>query len=86
MKKQSLPHAYAGIKACRKSVFTLKWLETTDFKDIFVGLMGLRPSCVKTAPRNVVAVQLFMITEQVIYICILSSACDTSPNSLAACF
>lgn len=42
--------------------------------------MGLRPSCVKTAPRKVVAVRLlFMITEQVIYICILSSsAFDTS--------
>lgn len=40
--------------------------------------MGLRPSCVKTAPRKVVAVRLFMITEQAIYICILSSAFDTS--------
>lgn len=40
--------------------------------------MGLRPSCVKTAPRKVVAVRLFMITEQVIYKCILSSAFDTS--------
>lgn len=73
-------------EVCVYSACVQKWLQTTDFKDIFVGLMGLRPSCVKTAPRNVVAVRLFMITEQVIYICILSSAFDTSPNSLAACF
>ena len=38
--------------------------------------MGLWPSCVKTAPRKV-AVRWFVITEQVIYICIFSSAFDT---------
>lgn len=38
--------------------------------------MGLWPSCVKTAPRKA-AVWLFMITEQVIYICIFSSLFDT---------
>lgn len=85
LKRQSLSHAYAGLKACCSqnticvySACVQKWLQTTDFKDIFVGLMGLRPSCVKTAPRKVVAVRLFVITEQVIYICILSSAFDTS--------
>lgn len=40
--------------------------------------MGLCPSCVKTAPRKV-AVWLFMITEQVIYICIFSNVFDTPP-------
>lgn len=29
-----------------------KCLQTTDLKYIFVGLMGPRPSCVKTAPRK----------------------------------
>lgn len=43
-----------------------------------MGLMGLCPSCVKTAPRKV-AVRLFMITEQVIYICIFSNVFDTPP-------
>lgn len=38
--------------------------------------MGLWPSCVKTAPRKA-AVRLFVITEQVIYICIFSSVFDT---------
>lgn len=38
--------------------------------------MGLWPSCVKTARRHA-AVRLFVITEQVIYICIFSSAFDT---------
>lgn len=42
--------------------------------------MELRPSYVKTAPGKVVAVWLLVITEQVIYICMLSSAFDTSIN------
>lgn len=45
--------------------------------------MGLKPSCVKTAPGKVVAEQLFMITEQVIRICILTSVFDTSLNSFS---
>lgn len=85
LKKQSLPHAYAGLKAgclrntiCVYSACVQKRLQTTDFKDVFVGLMGPRPSRVKTAPRKVVAVRLFLITEQVIYLCRLSSVFDTS--------
>lgn len=87
LKKQTLPHAYARIKAFRSqntiwgfTAYVQKCLQTTDLKDIFVGLMGLWPSCVKTAPRKV-AVWLFMITEQVIYICIFSSPFDTPLNS-----
>lgn len=38
--------------------------------------MGLWPSCVKTARRHA-AVRLFVITEQVICICIFSSVFDT---------
>lgn len=83
LKKQTLLHACAGIKTfCSQNTIWVsfvcveKCLQTTDLKDIFVGLMGLWPSCVKTARRHA-AVRLFVITEQVIYICIFSSAFDT---------
>lgn len=58
-----------------------KCLQTTDMKDIFVRLMGLCPSSVKTAPRKAAA-QLFAITEQVIYICIFSNVFDTASRLL----
>lgn len=58
-----------------------KCLQTTDMKDIFVRLMGLCPSSVKTAPRKAAA-RLFAITEQVIYICIFSNVFDTASRLL----
>lgn len=56
-----------------------KWPQTTNTKNIFVRLMGLCPSSVKTAPRKP-ATRLFMITEQVIYICIFSNVFDASSD------
>lgn len=45
-----------------------------------MGLMGLKPSCVKTAPGEAAAA-LFMIIEQVTFICILTSMFDMSLNA-----